>query len=1063
MSAASEQLCVSPSASQRLAFAAAFLRALPPSSPALLLVPSHTAGTRLIAEVLSTGQARFGWRKRSLDAVARELALPELAREGRVPLRSLGNEALVTRVVHELHGEGALGRYAALRDRPGFVRVLAKTLSELRLAEVAPDALVAHAPELARVFAAYEQALTRLALADRAHLLEAAVRALAAGTARGAPLLALDVPLESRREGLLARALCQASGGVCVTVPRGDEHAEVRWRLALGPTARVVRQEPGETTDLTRLQLRLFARRGRDEVKREAVTRGAVTIVSSPGEARESVELARGVLAMAAQGVPFDRMAIALRAVEGYRGVLEEALGRAGIPAHFADGVRRPRVEGRALLALLGCAREGLSARNFAEYLSLGVVPALPVGQATEPAVSPRKWERMLVDAAVIGGRTRWAARLSGLAASLAAEGELLEPDDPRRAESARERSLLASLEGFALPVLDLLEALPEGGTWGQWMGALSRLATQALREPDAVLELLDELAPLAPVGPVSLHVVYRVLSARLSSVVLRDSGHGAGKLFVGAIDDLRGRVFDVVLVPGLAERLFPPRLSEDALLPDAARRQLSPELWVTDERVARERLQLRLAVGAAESRLWLSFPRFDVVHARPRVPSFYGLEVLQAIDGTLPAFDELTRRAQPGAAARMGFPAPEQPSDAIDDAEYDLAMLARLLRDAPEGDRKQRRGAARYLLEVSSHLARALRFRARRWEVARLSSVDGFVATDEATRGLLAPERLARRAYSATALAQLAPCPYRFYLHAVLGLAPQREALAADELDARQRGVLFHRIQRALLERLRADDLLPLCASALPQARALLGEVFDAHAASARDEFAPSIERVFTACLSGLRTDLDAWLTRLVGDEAFVPAYFELGFGVGGDRERDASSRPEPVTLAIGVQLRGAIDLVERALPVGEPAVLRATDHKTSAAPARLGIVGGGRSLQPLLYALALEQLFPEARVSGGRLYFCTTRGGFESHEVRLDATARSVAQELVTSIDALIAEGLLPAAPALLPEDRTRVECERCAYQVVCGPHERERFYQVKHADHRRLAPLFRVRNLP
>ncbi|MET0341725.1 MAG: PD-(D/E)XK nuclease family protein, partial [Polyangiales bacterium] len=728
-----------------------------------------------------------------------------------------------------------------------------------------------------------------------------------------------------------------------------------------------------------------------------------------------------------------------------------------------ADGVRRPLVEGRALLALLACARDGLSASAFAEYLSLGVVPgpadAPDAARAADAVPSPRKWERMLVEAAVIGGRDRWARRLAGLSASLAAEASLLEPDDPRYAELARERQQLAGLESFALPLLDRLEALPEGGTWGSWIAALSRLAREALREPDAVLALLEELAPLSPLGPVTVRTVHRVLAPRLSSVVRTDAGLGAGKLFVGSIDDARGRAFEMVFVPGLAERLFPPRIAEDALLPDALREKLGAELLVTDERVARERLLLRLAVGAAERALWLSFPRFDLAHARPRVPSFYGLEVLEAIDGSLPAYDELTRRALPGAAARMGFPAPDAPEDAIDDAEYDLAMLARVMRAPPA----ERAGAARYLLEASAPLARALRFRARRWETARFTVVDGFVAGDEASRALLAPERLSQRAYSASALAHFAVCPYRFYLHAIVGLAPRPELLGADELDARQRGVLFHRVQRALLERLRAEGLLPLRAPGLPEAHARLDEVFEAHARAARDDFAPSIDRVFEACLSALRTDLRAWLDQLAAETRYAPRWFELGFGLPRAEERDAHSRTEPVVLPLGLRLRGAIDLVEVAQPEGEPRRLRATDHKTSAAPAKLGTIAGGRSLQPLLYALALEQMFPEAQVVAGRLFFCTARGEFKTHEVRLDDTARAIARDLIAGIDAMIDHACLPAAPAPQPEDRNRGECDRCPYQVVCGPHERERVAFVKHDDLKRLAPLFMVRNLP
>ena len=70
------RLCVSPSAEQRLAFAADFLRRLPARAPALLILPSVSAGTELLARVLGPGEARFDWRKVTLDGLARSLSLP---------------------------------------------------------------------------------------------------------------------------------------------------------------------------------------------------------------------------------------------------------------------------------------------------------------------------------------------------------------------------------------------------------------------------------------------------------------------------------------------------------------------------------------------------------------------------------------------------------------------------------------------------------------------------------------------------------------------------------------------------------------------------------------------------------------------------------------------------------------------------------------------------------------------------------------------------------------------------------------------------------------------------
>ena len=72
-----------------------------------------------------------------------------------------------------------------------------------------------------------------------------------------------------------------------------------------------------------------------------------------------------------------------------YAPYLQEALARADIPAYFARGTRRPEPGGRAMLALLCCAAEDLSARRFAEYLSLAQVPDPDRARDDEPAISP--------------------------------------------------------------------------------------------------------------------------------------------------------------------------------------------------------------------------------------------------------------------------------------------------------------------------------------------------------------------------------------------------------------------------------------------------------------------------------------------------------------------------------------------------------------------------------------------------------------------------------------------------------------------------------------------------
>ena len=119
----------------------------------------------------------------------------------------------------------------------------------------------------------------------------------------------------------------------------------------------------------------------REKPFRAAQLNQSVVMFSAPGEGRECVEIARRVREEAARGVPFDEIAVLLRAPNTYLGLLEHAFQRADIPAWFDRGTRRPDPSGRAFLALLACADEDLSARRFAEYLSLGQVPRTRHGE----------------------------------------------------------------------------------------------------------------------------------------------------------------------------------------------------------------------------------------------------------------------------------------------------------------------------------------------------------------------------------------------------------------------------------------------------------------------------------------------------------------------------------------------------------------------------------------------------------------------------------------------------------------------------------------------------------
>jgi len=1089
----------SSSAADRLRVAGEFLQQIPAATEVLIVGASRAAADDLARQVTITREVTFGLHRASFLELAARLAATEMARLGVAPAAALGVEAVAARVSFEATRDGALTYFAPVAQFPGFARALASTLAELRLGEVGPralDALDGPARDVAELARRFERQLEEAKVADRAALLALAARAVGRGALEPLgrmPMLLLDVSIAGAAERELVRALTAASPSVLATVPDGDDATLQAFRT-LG--ARERRDDPaGADGDLSRARHFLFA-----EVAPPArPASGDVLFFSAPGEGRETVEIARRILDDARRGTPFDQMAVLLRAPEIYGSLVDVALQRAGIPAWFARGTSRPDPAGRAFLALLDCTVEGLSARRFAEYLSLGQVPPLdeagappadrtawaaPEDESLGPAAAsagpapagtpmpadtpappgsepdaedapmvsgtlraPWKWEQLLVESAVIGGKDRWSRRLAGLEAEYRARIARFredEPDSPRIAGIERDLRNLEHLRQFAIPVIDRLTELPGQGTWGEWIAALETLAPIVLRRPERVLTVLATLRPLDVIGPVTLAEVRDVLAGELRTVAERPPDDRHGRVFVGTVEQARGRSFDVVFLPGLAERVFPQKPREDPILLDSLRRELGGGLATQDERGHRERLLLRLAVGAARQRLHVSYSRLEQTEARPRVPSFYALEVVRALTGTVPEPQRMEREAAAAAGARLAWPAPEDPARAIDEVEHDLATLRALLAGG------ETRGRARYLFELNDNLARSLRTRWARWH-GKFTPADGLVRVSDGTRQMLAASRLAARAYSPSALQKFAACPYQFFLSAILRLEPRPEVASIVELDPATRGHLFHRVQADVMRALAAEGRLPLGAGSSDAARATLDRTLDRVAEQYREELAPAIQRVWQDEVESMRADLRMWLEQSAATHAqWEPIAFELAFGLPRDPANDPRSVEREVVLPEGYRLRGIIDLIERKRDGTD---LRVTDYKTGRDfTKRNMIVGGGEMLQPVIYGLAVEHLMA-ASVVQSRLYYCTRTGGFAERVVPMADEARARGPQVLRLIDRAIEIGFLPAAP------RQRA-CMICDFRDVCGPLEETR---LTYKDQPRLDALRALRESP
>ncbi len=915
-------------------------------SETVVVGASRAAADEIALAVASQHGGLFGVTRMGYAELATKLALPALAARGLSPTGGFGAEAFAARAAFEASAKGRLIYFAPVGSLPGFPRALARTLAELRLGGVSPRDLVTLGEagrDLGELLTRVVEESNKAGAVDRAQVLATATEVLE-GTVSGlehSQIILLDVPVTTDADRRFVAALSRRARSVLATVPVGDESTLDSLRVVGFQQLPAVQSQRGDRTGaLRRLQVHLFSR----ETLPPGELDESVVMFSAPGEGRECVEIARRVGEEAGRGVPFDQIAVVLRSPHSYLGFLEHAFQRAGIPSWFERGTRRPDPSGRAFLAAVrvcrrepvspslrrvSVARAGSARRRACFRFVVGanrrdrrvggasrrsIEDPDPEDEARQAASEPERrgvvggtlrapwrWEELLVESAVIA----W-GRLLGPPAQRLARGV---SDAARRAvlrrariasdpgHRARYRTTRSSRASSRCPSFRKWRSGRANlrGSGDEWLATLGALAPRVLRHPMRVLRVLQELGPLATVGPVSLREVREVLSTRLLTLTHDPPRRRQGRVFVARRLPFAGGSFQVVFVPGLAERVFPQRLREDALLLDERRDQLNAPLPKQKQRADEERLQLRLAIGAASARAYLSWPRVELQESRQRVPSFYVLDVARAIEGEF-------QRMQPCVTARLRLAArrspgrpPNIPSAPSTSSSTTCPCCYQLLR------------------EEGSHTCQGPRPLSLRAQPPSAAVADGAVGTvaatlasgrwadpnDPATAPALGQQRLGVRPFSLSALQRFADCPYQFHLSAIFRLAPLEEPAPLQRLDPLTRGSLFHQIQAEFFRELEKNGLLPITERRVDAARKMLDWAIATVSKQAKDDLAPAIDRVWNDELASIARDLRAWLEGLVKDgEQWTPERFEFAFGLPGDLNRDPRSVAEPAVV---------------------------------------------------------------------------------------------------------------------------------------------------------------------
>jgi ATP-dependent helicase/DNAse subunit B len=941
------------------------------------------------------------------------------------------------------------GYFAGVRDARRLPGALAATLAELRTAGVRPDALDATARaldadgspagaaklrEVARIARHAEATLAAAGFAHPTDLLWAA--AAAADAAALAPCAGLAVygfvDWNAAERALLGAVTARVATACFVPAEPGPPFETLEELLGwlAGEGFRIERGAAPSRDGPRALVGRLF---------QPAAPPGAgaagLEVVAAPGEEREMREIARRLLAAAADGLPFEAMGLLVRRPESYRSAVRDVFGAAGIP--YTWGVA-PRLgdtrAGRSLRLLVTARQEAFARAAVVEFLATANLRLAPEGEGVEPA----EWDRLSREAGVVGGRADWRRGLGRLVRRVqaAAEHSPADDDEGRAVRAAPPAAAVEALGRVVGPLLDGAGAIPdEAPATPLARGFLRVFLRLCRRDPEteqvaAILASLETLAPLAT--PLSLEEFADLLDAALDAPVEPGPEPRQGKVFVGELHQALGLPFRLAVIPGLVEQGFPVPPRVDPILSDEERRRLAavpggrPGLALAARHPGEERLAFRLAAGAAEERLLLTYPRVDPGSGRPRVPSFFLLRVAEAATGEPHDFSRLETAFPP----LRRVPLVPAPADAVaaplDVREWLLAQATAARAAGPAGH--------------AACLARLPRAARGREALLAREHGDGVglwdgLLPDDLHAVLAVTHRPTDAPVAATPLETYAACPFRYYLAHVLHLQPAVEPERVLTMTPADRGRLLHAVLARAYAAFREAGLLPLGPERLPAARGLLETAFaETEASFGARGLAPFWQGERTRLLADIQAALDAEAR----EGTWVPTAFEVTFGAGVDaRAGDATEAAPPVVhaLASGRRLtfRGRLDRLDVSR---DGTRARVIDYKSGRAPRAAGArLAGGTALQLPIYRLAAEGLCRArdlpARVEEAQYYHLTRRG--ERRRLRFteeDWTTRRADFERALEI---VLDGIAGGRFFQNPSAET---CRACDYPVACGP---------------------------
>ena len=788
--------------------------ALPAAGPLPLrtaLVPSERHAHVLRRALLRSGRrpSLAGTRLVGPLTLAREI----LAEAGR-DLRP-GEEALRPARLLALFEEDLPLRHfplELLRRTPGWPEAFAAAIGDLEGAGLRPDRLPAGPAafgDLALLWSRLDVAAGGSRTAASLFLESAALLRAGARPDTG-PILAAVTGRETAAQAAFLRALPGATVALLAARPLRERYLS-RVAALYGPAAREALEgappPAAAATERDLLARSLFSTPealGDPERPRSRGADGTVLLEEHAGveaEIEAAAEwVAREVLE---RRTPLQEVAVLLPAHDPLASLVASRLARlrwrgGPLPVHVAGRLPSTALAGGArALALVRALAAFLPAERLAPLL-----PALRAPRPDRDHLSHAEGTRLAWSLGTVGGNVAqpsgaldWSRRAGDREAQL--EQVLARWARDPAAEEREGWALRPLLEALRAvrPALEALVALArlvvEGRPLSEIAPALLGFLEAWLLSPGQGIPVHRLLAPAleAALGDVAVAAVrgvdaLEVVAERLEALRLPTVRFGEPAVYVGTVAGAAGLEFQAVRVLGLCEGALPSAAREDAVLPDAARREAHPWLVpLSEDRVLGQLQALDRAVRGATRAVALSAPRSDLDRGEREASSV----LIEA-----------------GAALGRPDPRREDPVPDLRSLERTAfgparEAAARFREDHPISevawqDRAAGRGEVPPAWTAEPHLD--LSRIGALLHPAGLGPVDGLLGPGDPSLRL--PGLHPDRPISASALERLLTCPLAFLYQRLLHWEEPAGAPSLRELEPLSYGGLFHQVMEA-------------------------------------------------------------------------------------------------------------------------------------------------------------------------------------------------------------------------------------------------------------------------